>query len=791
MASILPPPGILPAEPPSPPSPASTSDPSRSSTDTSIERSAVWKHFWREGDQNRCTFCGWAYSRLKNSSTTNMRRHLEARHSATWQATLAKRALAAQTQRPPPLAKPTAKQATLPYPSPPAPSAPLPKPTAAQERRALSVVLMAAEINVSLRSLADSRAFRNMMQHSLRWDVPPYEVLSALLPTHYAHLSAQLKTRLDALDSIAITTESAVLARTQAPHLTITAHYIDSQWKLHHTLLAAFVTGQKKGGAYTVGQLQGLLKRTADTSQPLHCITTNEGATLLAAASSGEEREVVSDSALGACQALHVAMTSSLASPTAAPLKRMLDKCHHLVWEFRKGRASRKREREVWRHCQQAQIDRLQQAMDTTDDGQSGDVISELTAALHSERAEDQRKADERAAEERELLDVFPGRLPNSELVDDDPSSDEDDEADADFSPSDTAAVRGRRAEGTDGKEEAGGQVEAKQEGVVGLDQWANAIHLGQAHLRQCARRWPAYLRAAERVLMWREAFHSAAAQLIGSDYPFQARRGQEWGAAFDADSIRLTDDEAEVLRQFIEVVAPVREALDASEASSQPTLSNVLFCCSALHNHLDSASHNAHYHELVRGLASHAHRHASVQLTWDARDREAVLAACLDPRYRQLHFLPQAQRSAFQLTLSQAYEQLHPPKPAAVPGKATTASPTAKKAKLDLNQLGGFTPPRRAGEELTECDAWFAAPNVGDEEADVLGWWRENEGSFPTLAKIARRYLAMPPSSMLEERASSRLKELLTTRHESMSAKSLCQLLFVKQHHPEHIALS
>ncbi len=80
------------------------------------------------------------------------------------------------------------------------------------------------------------------------------------------------------------------------------------------------------------------------------------------------------------------------------------------------------------------------------------------------------------------------------------------------------------------------------------------------------------------------------------------------------------------------------------------------------------------------------------------------------------------------------------------------------KKIKEKLVPLSSrfFVDQNYKEEEKAESQIYFSEIRCSNGEEDVLNWWNINQSRFPTLAKMARDYLAMQGSSVPSERGFS-----------------------------------
>ena len=66
-------------------------------------------------------------------------------------------------------------------------------------------------------------------------------------------------------------------------------------------------------------------------------------------------------------------------------------------------------------------------------------------------------------------------------------------------------------------------------------------------------------------------------------------------------------------------------------------------------------------------------------------------------------------------------------------------------------------------------------------EDRDALGWWRSKKEEYPTLVRLARKYLCVLATSTQAERVFSWMGWLLIKRRLSMSGESVTMQLFLK----------
>ena len=65
----------------------------------------------------------------------------------------------------------------------------------------------------------------------------------------------------------------------------------------------------------------------------------------------------------------------------------------------------------------------------------------------------------------------------------------------------------------------------------------------------------------------------------------------------------------------------------------------------------------------------------------------------------------------------------------------------------------------------------------------DPLAWWRQHETHLPRLAKLAKKYLAVPATSVPSERVFSKAGQLVSARRANLNPKNVDMILFLNKH--------
>ena len=165
--------------------------------------------------------------------------------------------------------------------------------------------------------------------------------------------------------------------------------------------------------------------------------------------------------------------------------------------------------------------------------------------------------------------------------------------------------------------------------------------------------------------------------------------------------------------------------------------------------------------------------------------DNLSVIAAALDPRFRNLPFLTAAQRHEVETILVEKARLVRECSPSeedkvrkSVPDKRQMTNSEKVMARL-LNE--SESDDESSVEE--EVCSYLHEKKVKRSE-DPLLWWQVHRERFPRLAVLAQRVLAVPASSTASERVFSTSGLIVDQRRSSMTPEMIDALVFLNQNH-------
>ena len=181
----------------------------------------------------------------------------------------------------------------------------------------------------------------------------------------------------------------------------------------------------------------------------------------------------------------------------------------------------------------------------------------------------------------------------------------------------------------------------------------------------------------------------------------------------------------------------------------------------------------------------------ASIKRRWLNHEEDRIYSICtlLDPRFKEVCFTNAALVRAKRLLLSMMR--------ALTQGDSVTSSasvvnddqedvPIKKKECLwdsfdELKKKKSTDLSTNQDKDEKELSLYCSAEYI-DRKENPLGWWKGNKSHFPTLARIAREYLAIPAMSTPSARLFSAAGYISSQRRSRLSGENLNQLVFLNK---------
>lgn len=255
-----------------------------------------------------------------------------------------------------------------------------------------------------------------------------------------------------------------------------------------------------------------------------------------------------------------------------------------------------------------------------------------------------------------------------------------------------------------------------------------------------------------------------------------------------------LSRDEWDTLKQLARLLAPLEGAVHVSQLAF-PGLSIVYPALFSLRKHLADAEG-----WISNSVVAAVRNAISSGLAPDLcapEDSAPYLACLLDPRFKALPFLPPDERARLVDLLYLLHDELvgdpakdedkkSEPKTATSVGGAAGRAGTRKAAAATL--LHEFFPLDEPATELDKLRAQVqqyldspALPATDESESDPLEWWSRYQRTFPTLARLAKKFLCMSAVCVPFQEAFSNYGQLMREKRARLDIEVAAQVLFCR----------
>ena len=164
-------------------------------------------------------------------------------------------------------------------------------------------------------------------------------------------------------------------------------------------------------------------------------------------------------------------------------------------------------------------------------------------------------------------------------------------------------------------------------------------------------------------------------------------------------------------------------------------------------------------------------------------------ISAFVDPRFKYLRFLPAEKRESIQdkvVSIVQDFDVQPDLSAVKTEPKEDCAPPSANNRLLDLlaADVVDLTDKKRPSSAELELEAYKTEPLYSP---NPLDFWKSNAPKFPRVARLARRYLAIPATEVASERSFSAAGQTVTKLRASLDASNVDRLTFL--HHNKELA--
>lgn len=285
----------------------------------------------------------------------------------------------------------------------------------------------------------------------------------------------------------------------------------------------------------------------------------------------------------------------------------------------------------------------------------------------------------------------------------------------------------------------------------------------------------------------WNSSFYMLR-RLVALRVPLTAVLCDKETTPKEADrQLLLKDHQWALAEELVAVLSHLEAATTVVSGQKYVTMALMLPVATRLETIMSSladSSTNATARAFARSLSAELSSKFPCIASADT-ESPAVLSAALDPRFHDLDFLSDEERREVKDVLLEKMGKLKKAKSDDDSQDAAPPPPKIKKEDSSLSLLLGkrsttSTAPADESVQLKKEVQLYFAEDTLELEKEPLAWWQKNENRFPHLAQLARRYLAIPATSVPSEQVFSAAGLLLAKIRSALSPANIDASIFL-----------
>ncbi|XP_070620024.1 E3 SUMO-protein ligase ZBED1-like [Erythrolamprus reginae] len=264
-----------------------------------------------------------------------------------------------------------------------------------------------------------------------------------------------------------------------------------------------------------------------------------------------------------------------------------------------------------------------------------------------------------------------------------------------------------------------------------------------------------------------------------------------------------LADHQWKLLQDLVPVMRTLKIATSFLREEQNFSISSLMPCIHGVVTAIGQQSEDAcsSVKTVVDNIRGELTRRWGISEEKKLLESPAVIASFLDPRFKEMRFLSPSLRSELhqkvKAMLSQFFNpQIPPTNPFWVPNsdykpevsetagqlaphKERGASSEQSQSMYDI--LLGKDPTESMPEIHQQLENYIVEP-LCKRSTNPLDWWKSNEHRFPSVARLARQYLAIPATVVPPDQAFAASESALEHRRGVLAPENLDQILFLHQ---------